>query len=112
MYFLVCKGLSNDDVGVERGGCISRDKAWNWFKNRRFVKEKLGLPENNSYALSKRVLLCPTNLLACNEYVFLSMDGLGLACFVSEKHKDHASIGSWSSVESSQPRDQLGPVTF
>ena len=46
-YFLVCKGLSNYDVGgVAKGRRISADTGGSWFQNRRFfVKEKLrGLP--------------------------------------------------------------------
>ena len=35
--FLVCKGLSDDDVGAaSKGHSISGDTAGSWFRNRRF----------------------------------------------------------------------------
>ena len=36
MFFLVCKGPSNDDVGVARSTVIQEIRAGAGFKNRRF----------------------------------------------------------------------------
>ena len=35
-FLLVCKGLSNDDVGGSKGRRIPGDTAGSWFRNRRF----------------------------------------------------------------------------
>ena len=47
LYFLGCKGLSNDDIKVARATVLSGDMAGNWFQNRRFSLKKRvlgGLP--------------------------------------------------------------------
>ena len=41
-YFLVLKGLSNDDVGGGKGHRISGHTAWSWFQNRRFPQRNVG----------------------------------------------------------------------
>ena len=49
MHFLVCKGLSNDDVGVARGTVFQEIRPIAGFKTGGFAKEKLGgLPYNDS----------------------------------------------------------------
>ena len=42
MYFLVCEGLSNDDVGVARGTVFQEVWPEAGLKTGDFVKEKLG----------------------------------------------------------------------
>ena len=42
LFFLVCKGLSNDDVGVARGTIFQEIRPGAGFKTGDFVKEKLG----------------------------------------------------------------------
>ena len=45
MYFLVCKGLSNDDVGLARDTAFQEIRPEAGFKTGDFFKEKLaGLP--------------------------------------------------------------------
>ena len=41
-YDLVCKGLSNDDVGVARGAVLQELRPGAGFKTGGFVEEKLG----------------------------------------------------------------------
>ena len=42
MYFIVGKGLSNDDVGAATGTVFQEVRPGSWFRNRDFVKEKVG----------------------------------------------------------------------
>ena len=42
IYFLVCKGLSNDGVGVARGTVFQEARPGAGFTTGDFVKEKLG----------------------------------------------------------------------
>ena len=42
MYFIVCKGLSNDDFGVATGAVFQQIWPGVGFKTDDFVKEKLG----------------------------------------------------------------------
>ena len=42
MYFLVCKGLSNDDVRVARGTVFQEVRLRAGFKTDDFAKKKLG----------------------------------------------------------------------
>ena len=49
VYFLACKGLSHDDVGVARGTVFQETRLGAGFENVDFVEEKLGeLPQNDS----------------------------------------------------------------
>ena len=41
-YFLVCKGLSINDVGVARGTVFQEVRVWAGFKTDEFGEEKLG----------------------------------------------------------------------
>ena len=41
-YFLVCEGLSTDDVGVEKDTVFQKIRLWAGFKTGDFVQEKLG----------------------------------------------------------------------
>ena len=41
IYFFVCKGLSNGDVGVARATVFSSDTAGSWFQNQRFRSRKV-----------------------------------------------------------------------
>ena len=41
-YFLVCRGLSNDGVGVARGTAFQEIRPGAGFKNGNFVKESFG----------------------------------------------------------------------
>ena len=51
MYFLVCKGLSVDDVGVSRDAAFQEIWPGAGFETGEVVKEKLGgLPYNDSLA--------------------------------------------------------------
>ena len=55
-YFLVCKGLSNDDVGAARGSVFQEIRPGAGFKTVGFVEEKLGgLPWNDSLAFGNSV---------------------------------------------------------
>ena len=58
-YFLVCGGLSNDDVRVVMGTVFQEIRPGVGFKTGDFVKEKLGgLPYNDSFLyLALRVSL-------------------------------------------------------
>ena len=48
-FFLVCEGLSNDDVGVAMGTLFQEVRPWAAFKTDDFVKGKSGrLPWNDS----------------------------------------------------------------
>ena len=51
MYFLVCKGLSADDVGVSRDAAFQEIWPGAGFETGEVVREKLGgLPYNDSLA--------------------------------------------------------------
>ena len=43
MYFLVCKGPSNDDVGVKRGTVLQKIRPGAGLKTGDVVEEKLGV---------------------------------------------------------------------
>ena len=63
-YFLVCEGLSTDDVGVARGTVFREIRPWAGFKTDDFVKEKLGgyrrtTPKKcNSYHVMNAIVNC------------------------------------------------------
>ena len=42
IHFLVCKGLSSDDVGVARGSVLQEIRPRSGLKNRRFRERKVG----------------------------------------------------------------------
>ena len=60
MTILVCKGLSNDDVGVARGTVLQEVRPGAGFKISDSVNEKLGgLPWNDSFELRMLVVSYP-----------------------------------------------------
>ena len=55
MYFLVCKGLSIDGVGVSRDTVFQEVRRGAGFESGDFVKEKLGgLPCRTTHPLKKK----------------------------------------------------------
>ena len=54
----VCKGLSNDDVGVATGTVLQEIRPGAGFKTDDFVKENLGgLPQNDAKVIAPSVAL-------------------------------------------------------
>ena len=52
IYFLVCKGRSNDDVGGASGTVFQDIRPGSGFKTGDFVREKVwGLPQNDSFTV-------------------------------------------------------------